>query len=65
MKIAVDKNSYQVAKDDGNKYVYLFEDEPLKDLMATKLHCMEYTECDFVDINTTDYNVDCIKGSAK
>lgn len=61
MKIAVDKNSYQVAKNDGNKYVYLFEDEPLKDLMATKLHCMEYTECDFVDINTTDYNVDCIK----
>lgn len=61
MKIAVDKNSYQVAKDDGNKYIYLYEDEPLEDLMKTKLHCMEYSECDFVDINLTDYNVDCIK----
>ena len=61
MKIAVDKNSYQVAKDDGNKYIYLYEDEPLEELMKTKLHCMEYNECDFVDINTTDYNVDCIK----
>ena len=61
MKIAVDKNSYQVAKDDGNKYIYLYEDEPLEDLMKTKLHCMEYNECEFVDINTTDYNIDCIK----
>ena len=61
MKIAVDKNSYQVAKNDGNKYIYLYEDEPLEQLMATKLHCMEYNECKFVDINTTDYNVDCIK----
>lgn len=61
MKIAVDKNSYKVAKDDGNKYIYLYEDEPLENLMKTKLHCMEYNECDFVDINTTDYNIDCIK----
>lgn len=61
MTIAVDKNSYKVAKNDGNKYIYLYEDEPLEDLMKTKLHCMEYNECDFVDINTTDYNIDCIK----
>lgn len=61
MKIAVDKNSWQVAKNDMNKYIYLYEDEDLKDLMKTKLHCMEYHECEFVDINTTDYNIDCIK----
>lgn len=61
MKIAVDKNSYKVAKQDGNKYIYLYEDEPLEQLMKTKLHCMEYSECEFVDINLTDYNVDCIK----
>lgn len=61
MIIAVDKNSYQVAKNDGNKYIYLYEEESLEDLMKTKLHCMEYTECEFVDINTTDYNVDCFK----
>lgn len=61
MKIAVDKNSWQAAKNDGNKYIYLYEDEDLKDLMKTKLHCMEYTECEFVDINTTDFNIDCIK----
>ena len=61
MKIAVDKNTYQIAKDDGNKYIYLYEDETLENLMKTKLHCIRYTECDFVDINTTDYNIECIK----
>lgn len=61
MIIAVDRNSYKVAKNDGNKYVYLFENEPLEDLMKTKLHCVEYNECEFADINTTDYNIDCIK----
>ena len=61
MIIAVDKNSYQIAKIDENKYIYLYEDEPLSNLMKTKLHCMEYNECEYVDINTTDYNIDCIK----
>lgn len=61
MIIAVDKNSYQVAKDDGNRYIYLYEEATLEELMKTKLHCMEYNECDYVDINTTDYNIDCIK----
>lgn len=61
MRIAVDKSSYQVAKEDGNTYIYLYEDEPLEDLMKTKLRCVEYYECDGVDINLTDYNVDCKK----
>ena len=61
MVIAVDKNSYKVAKNDGNEYIYLYEDESLKDLMKTKLHCIEYNECEFADINLTDYNIDCYK----
>lgn len=61
MKIAVDKNSYKAAKNDGNEYIYLYEDESLEDLMKTRLHCMEYNECEYVDINTTDYNIDCMK----
>ena len=61
MKIAVDKNTYGVACDDGNKYIYLYEDETLESLMKTILHCMEFNECEFVDINLTDYNIDCVK----
>lgn len=61
MKIAVDKKTYQVAKNDGNEYVYLFDNETYNELLETGLHCLHYKKCDYVDINLTDYNIDCIK----
>ena len=61
MRIAVDKNTYKVAKNDGNEYVYLFDDEPYKDLLKTKLHCLYYKKCEYVDINLTTFNIDCLK----
>lgn len=60
MRIAVNKNSYQVA-DNKNDYIYLFENETLEELLETGLHCIYYKNCDFVDINLTDYEIDCIK----
>lgn len=61
MKIAVDKNTYKKIKKDKNEYIYLFDDESLEELEKTKLHCMYYQCCEFVDINLTDYDIDCIK----
>lgn len=61
MRIAVDKKSWQVVKNDGNEYIYLFDNEDYKDLLKTGLHCIYYKNCKFVDINLTDYDVDCIK----
>ena len=61
MKIAVDKNSFEIVKNDGNEYIYLFQDETINELIKTNLYCVRYDECEFVDINTTDYNVDCFK----
>lgn len=60
MKIAVDKQTYQIANKD-NEYIYLFDNEPFDELLKTKLHCLYYKKCDFVDINLTDFNIDCIK----
>ena len=60
MLIAVDKNNYDKCKTD-NELVYLFENEPLADLLKTKLHCLNYKKCEFVDINSTDYDIDCFK----
>lgn len=60
MRIAVDKNTYQVANKD-NEYIYLFEKESLEELLKINLHCVNYKYCDFVDINLTDYDIDCIK----
>ena len=61
MKIAIDKNSVNIAKKDGNEYIYLFDDEEYKDLLKTGLHCLHYEYCKFVDLNLTDYDIDCIK----
>ena len=61
MKIAIDKNSVNIAKNDGNEYIYLFDDEDYKELLKIGLHCLDYRYCEFVDINLTDYNVECIK----
>lgn len=61
MKIAIDKNSVGIVKKDNNEYIYLFNNEDYKDLLKTGLHCIHYKNCGFVDINLTDYEIDCIK----
>lgn len=61
MKIAVDKNSYNIVKNDGNEYIYVFGFEPYEELINLNMHCINYKYCSFVDINTTDYDIDCIK----
>ena len=61
MKIAIDKNSIKKIKKSKNEYIYLFDDESLDELLETKLHCVYYKDCPFVEINLTDYDVDCIK----
>ena len=60
MKIAVDKNSISAVKP-NNEYIYLFDNEELEDLLNLNLHCLYYKKCDYVDINLTDYDIDCIK----
>ena len=60
MKIAVDKKTINAVKP-NNEYIYLFDNEPLEDLINTGLHCINYKHCKFVDINLTDYDIDCIK----
>ena len=61
MKIAIDKNSYNIERSKDNEYIYLYDNERLEDLLDTKMHCIQYKHCDYVDINLTDYDVDCIK----
>ena len=61
MKVAVDKNSVSIVKNDGNEYIYLFDNETYEDLIKLNMHCIYYKNCEFVDLNLTDYNIDCIK----
>ena len=62
MLIAINKKSIGAYKSNSNnKYIYLFEDEDLDYLLGLNLHCMYYKRCDYVDINLTDYDVECFK----
>ena len=61
MKIAVDKNSIDVVKNDGHEYIYLFDKEDINELLKTGLHCLHYSKCELIDINLTEYNVECKK----
>ena len=60
MRIAIDKNTIGAIKKDQNEYIYLFDKETLEELKATKLHCIYYKRCDYVDINLTSYKIDCM-----
>ena len=60
MTIAIDKNSIDAIKP-NNDYIYLFDDEPLEELVKLGLHCVHYKYCNYVDINLTSYNINSFK----
>ena len=60
MKIAVDKSTLGAVKD-NNEYIYIFDKEPLEELLNTKLHCIYYKDVRYVDINLTGYDIECTK----
>ena len=65
MTIGVDKNILDAVKKDSNEYIYLFDDEPLEKLLKLGLHCIHYDKCGFIDINLTNYDIECLKKAKK
>ena len=60
MKIAIDKNSLNAIKN-NNEYIYIYDNEPLNELLSLNIHCINYKYCGYVDINLTDYDIECLK----
>ena len=60
MRIAVDKKTINLVKPTQN-YIYLFDKEPYEELLKLNMHCIYYKKCEFVDINLTDYDIECYK----
>ena len=60
MKIAIDNMKYK-SKLKENEVVYVFNNESLEELLKTKLHCIHKDYIDEVDINLTNYNMNCFK----
>lgn len=62
MKVAIDKSVINKIKDFSEfDFIYVFEDEPIEELLETNLHCLHKDEIEFADINLTKYNIDCFK----
>jgi glycosyltransferase involved in cell wall biosynthesis len=62
MKIAIDKNIDIEKLNKDNDYIYVFDDkEKVSDLINTGLYCINKDLIKYVDINMTQYNINCIK----
>ena len=62
MKVAIDKNCINQIKDFTEfDYIYVFDNEPLKELLNLKLHCINKDFLDEVDINLSSYDIKCLK----
>ena len=62
MKIAIDKDTIgKIEENKNNEYIYLFDNEKIDDLIKTNMHCVNYKKCGFIDLNLTNYDIDCIK----
>ena len=62
MIVAIDKNTIKYIKDFTEyEYIYVFDEEPLQELLNLELHCINKDFLDEVDINLTDYDIKCLK----
>lgn len=62
MKVAIDKNCINKIKDFTEfDYIYVFDKEPLNELVKLKINCIHKDYIEDVDINLTEYNIGCYK----
>ena len=62
MRVAIDKDCIKHIEDFTEfDYIYVFENEPIDELLKTKLHCIHKDYIDEVDINLSMYDIKCIK----
>ena len=60
MKVAIDKTTISKI-DKKHDYVYIINDESLDELLKLNIRCIDKDHVGMVDINLTDYDIDCIK----
>lgn len=60
MKIGINNLEY-LPKLKGKEIVYIFDKEPLEELLKINLHCIHKDNVEHIDINLTDYDIPCYK----
>lgn len=62
MKVAIDKDTIKYIDDLSEfDFIYVFDNEPISELLNLGVHCVNKRYLKAVDINLTDYRIDCIK----
>ena len=63
MKVAINNKDY-ISKLKNKEIVYVFDKESIEELEKLNVHCIHKDYIEDVDINTTNYNIPCIKKCA-
>ena len=62
MQVAIDKTCLKyLDKVKGNELIYIFDDEPLEELLKLNLHCVHKSVINNVEVNASKYKLNAIK----
>lgn len=60
MLVAIDSLD-NIERLEGQQLIYIYDEKPLKSLLSTNLHCINYEYVDRVDLNLSNYDIKCRK----
>lgn len=62
MQVAIDKNCLKyLDKVKGNELIYIFDYEPLEELLKLNMHCVHKSKINEVEINASNFKLNAIK----
>ena len=62
MQVAIDKTCLKyLDKVKGNELIYIFDDDPLEELLKLNLHCVHKSVINNVEVNASKYKLNAIK----
>ena len=62
MQVAIDKTRLKyLDKVKDKELIYIFDDEPLEELLKLNMHCVHKSKINEVEINASNYKLNAIK----
>ena len=62
MQVAIDKTCLKyLDKVKGNELIYIFDDEPLEELLKLNMHCVHKSKINEVEVNASNFKLNAIK----
>ena len=62
MKVAIDKTCLKyLDKVKGNELIYIFDNEPLEELLKLNMHCVHKSKISEVEVNASNFKLNAIK----